>query len=737
VGEEWVAFGIINSKMWTKGPIKNIDIVFIEDLYREIEKSKNLFFIRLSKCYYNSLDDIFKELRGKKETKCKDGIILYLSSEKLGEKYLEYNFKTGNRVFQRTIIYSGSFNAKEMISPIIGNIYEILDFNRSIHFLSNKALAEKIAEKGANVLKKLGAKINPLFERFGEGGIFAVEVEKNEKLSKYLWDKEDVRERIPSYFNRPIQRKMKKLEETLRRAKEFPIYYKEEGHWGERGTTIEKEMKEVLTKMSTNYGTLYLPCPPPFPSGKDSVLNTKRIKTSSGAVIRKVSPIAITSQTLYDYPNKSKNAQIIKMAFLHRYGTYKHENKDFGEIDVHLLEPILVVEYIDEEEIPFEVITSQKREGSKEERYKVFLIEKPKEPENKETACKNKKKINVKYKGKTGFIGRYDTNNLGSLETLGGVSIETSGESRVEIDLERGEAREKESQARLEVKEHHYKLSEDILNWVLHRTKPSAPTQTPPAPLAILQVLRDVAKGYVPKNEKNREITEDYLNLLERRYYLTYHLLYDWSKKLIKSINAKYQSLPKDLEGVKLLEKKVKEKLIGKEDLLDKANTLCFKMGEGEQFTVAIDFDKDSLKKLQYSWGEKISVQGITPLKINLPIWYMINEREYLLLFPKNHEEKIERMGEIKSVNIVVDYKEELKSKINGKLEVNLELEIVSIEFEFCDGTRISSRSKMMGLGEVEKIKNKIEIWYDLEEVTEKLKNTAKSLMEERTGRRR
>jgi hypothetical protein len=714
--------------MSAKGPLKNFEIVFLEDLYREIEENNNLFFIRLSECYYKPLDGIFNELRGKKRATCTDGMILYLSSEKFSEGYLQYYLKKENGAIPKTIIQSGSFNEREMFSPIIFNLYETLDFNRSIHFSSNKALAEKIAEKGTDVLKKLGVKTSSLFEKFGEGDIFAVEVEKNEKLSKYLWDKKDVREGTPSYFNRPSQRKMKKLERALRIATKSPIYYREEGHWGERRTTIEEEMYKTLKKMNTDSGTLYLPFPLPFSTGKDSIFNTKRIKTSSGVVIRKVSPIAITSQILYDYPKKGKNSQIVKAAFLHRYGTYKHENKRFGDIDVHLLEPILIAEYINEEEIPFEVITSQKQEGSKDERYKVFLIEKPKELENKETTCKNKKKINVKYKGKIDFIGRYDTNNLGPLEILGGISIETPGESRIEIDLERGEAKE-ESQARLEVKEHHYKLSEDILNWVFYRTKPSAPTQTPPAPLVVLQVLRDVARGYVPKNEKNKEIPEDYLNLLERRYYRTYHLLYDWSKKLIKSINTKYQSLPKELEGVKLLEKKVREKLVEKEEFLDRVNTLCVKTGGGEKFTITIDFDKDNLKKLQYSWGEKISVQGITPLKINLPIWYIINGREYLLLFPKNDEEKLERMDEIRSINIVLNYKEELKSKINRKVEVNLELDILAIEFEFCDGTRISSRSKTMALGEVDRIKNKIEIWYDPEEVTEKLKNLANSLM--------
>jgi hypothetical protein len=729
--------------MGTKDPPKNFDIVFLEDLYKEIEENKNIFFIRLSECYYNPLDGIFNELRRKNRTTCTDGMILYLSSEKLGEAYLQYYYKRENRTFQKTIIYSGSFNAKEMISPItdkIDNLYRTLDFNRSIHFSSNKALAEKIAESGTNVLQKLGVKINSLFEKFGRGSLFAVEVDKNEKLSRYLWDKEEVRGSIPSYFNRPSQRKIKKLERTLIRALEFPIYYEEKEYWGKREEfTIEKEVDKIVRELKTDSGALYLPCPPSFSSGKDSVFNTKRIKTSSEALIRRVSPIAITSQRFYGYPNKSKNAKIVKVAFLHRYGTYKHENKDLGEIDVHLLEPILIAEYIDVEAIPFEIITSQKKKGSKDERYKVFLIEKTKELENKETTCENKKKINVKYKGEINLIGRYDIDSRRNLEKelLGSISIETSGKSIIEIDLERGEAREEESQARLEVKENHYSLSEDILNWVLYRTSPSAPTQTPPAPFVILQVLRDVAKGYVPKHEKNKEITEDYLELIERRYYRTYHLLYDWSKRVIKSINTKYQSLTKEFEGVKLLEKKVREKLIGKEEFLDRVSTLCVKAGEGEQFTITIDFDKDNLKKLQYSWGEKIKLLGITPLKINLPIWYIIDGRDYLLLFPKSEEEKLKRLDEIKSINIIVGYKEELKSKINGKLEVNLELDIVSIEFEFCDGTRISSRSKMMLLGDVDKIQNEIEIWYNPEDVTEKLKNLAKSLMEERVRRSR
>jgi len=727
-----VAPGIINSEMGAKGPLKNFDIVFLEDLYREIEENKNLFFIRLSECYYKPLDGIFSELRGKKGEECSDGVIIYLSSEKSGEVYLQYNFKREDGISEEVMFSDES----ETLSPIADSLYYILDFNRSIHFSSNKALVEKIEKKATEVLKKLGVETGSLFEKLGKGGTFSVEVEKNHKLSKYLWDKEEARERIPSYFNRPGQRKMKKLEEALRKAAKIPIYLTERGPWGKTHTTIEEEMREKLTKMNTDSGALYLPLPLSFSAGKDSVFNTKkRIKTSSGVLIRKLSPIAITSETFYGYPNNSKNAQIVKMAFLHRYGVYRHEEKGFGDVDVHLLEPILIVEYTGGEEMPFEVITSQKREGSKDEKYKVFLIEKPKGLEENTEECKNKKKIKVKYKGKIDLIGRYDTDNRGILELLGGVRIETSGSSVVEIDLEKGEAREKESQYWLEVKENQYKLSEDILNWALYQTKPSALVQTPPAPLAILQVLRDVAKGYIPEEKENKEIPEEYLESLRRRYYWIYHLFYDWSRKIIKSINTDSRKLPKELEGVKLLEKKVKEKLKRKEELLDRANTLCISYGEGEKFTININFD--NLKRLQYSWGEKISLQGITPLNINLPIWYIIDGREYLLLFPKSDGEKLERMSEIKSINIAVDYKEELKSKANMKVETNRELDIVSIEFEFCDGTRISSRSRLIVLEEVDMIRNKIEIWYDPKEVTEKLKNLAKSLMEERVRRRR
>jgi len=711
---------------------KGFDIVFLEDLYKEIEENKNLFFIRLSECYYSPLDGIFSELRGRKGEECSDRVILYLSSEKSGEVYLQYNFKRENGISEETM-FSGSSDESETLSPIADSLYYILDFNRSIHFSSNKAFVEKIEEKATEVLQKLGAETGYLFEKSGKGNLFSVEVEKNHKLSKYLWNKEEVRERIPSYFNRPGQRKMKKLEEALRKATKIPIYLTERGPWGKTHTTIEEEIRETLTKMNTDSGALYLPLPFSFSSGKDSVFNTKRIKTSSGTLIRKVSPIAITSRRFYGYPNKIKNAKISKVAFLHRYGTYKHENKDLGEIDVHLLEPIIIAEYMGEEAIPFEIITYQKRKGSNDERYKVFLIEKTEGLENKEATFENKKKISVKYKGEIKLIGRYDMDGRRSLEKelLGAISIETYGKSVIEIDPKRGEAREKESQEKLEVKENHYSLSEDILSWVLYRTRPSAPTQTPPAPLVILQVLRDVAKGYVPKHEKNKEITEHYLELIERRYYRIYHLLYDWSKRVIKSINTKYQSLPKEFREVKLLEKKVREKLTGKEEFLDKVNTLCVKMGEGEQITITIDLDKDNLKKLQYSWGEKIEILGATPLKINLPIWYIIDGRDYLLLFPKSEEEKLKRMDEIKSINIIADYKEELKSKINGKVEVKLELDIVAIEVEFCDGTRVSSRSKMMFLGEIDKIGNNIEIWYDPEEVKEKLKRLAKSLMEE------
>ena len=717
--------------MSAKGPLKNFDIVFLEDLYKEIEENDNLFFIRLSECYYKPLDGIFNELRGKNRKECSDGVILYLSSEKSGEVYLQYNFKRKDGISEEVMFSDKS----ETFSSIADSLYYILDFNRSIHFSSRKTLVEKMEEKGTEVLQKLGVETKSLFEKYGKGNIFSVEVEKNHKLSKYLWDKEEARERIPSYFNRPGQRKMKKLEEALRKAAKIPIYLTERGPWGKTHTTIEEEMRETLTKMNTDSGALYLPLPFSFSAGKDSVFNTKkRIKTSSGVLIRKLSPIAITSQTFYGYPNKSKNAQIVKMAFLHRYGVYRHEDRDFGDIDVHLLEPILIVEYAGGEEMPFEVITSQKREGSKDEKYKVFLIEKPKGLEENTEECKNKKKIKVKYKGKIDLIGRYDTDNRGVLEILGGLRIETSGSSIVEIDLEKGEAREEESQYWLEAKENHYKLSEDILNWALYRTKPSAPVQTPPAPLAILQVLRDVAKGYIPEEKENKEIPEEYLESLRRRYYWIYHLFYDWSRKVIKSINMDSHKLPKELEGVKFLEKKVKEKLRRKEELLDRANTLCISYGEGEKFTININFE--NLKRLQYSWGEKISLQGITPLNINLPIWYIIDGREYLLLFPKSDEEKLKRMSEIKSINIAVDYKEELKSKVNMKVETNRELDIVSTEFEFCDGTKISSRSRLIVLNEVDKIRNRIEIWYNQEEVTEKLKNLAKSLMGTRARRR-
>jgi hypothetical protein len=727
-GEERVEPGIINSEMSAKGPLKNFDIVFLEDLYKEIEENKNLFFIRLSKCYYKPLDGIFNELRGKKEKEFSDGVIIYLSSEKSGEVYLQYNFKREDGISEEVMFSDES----ETFSPIADSLYYILDFNRSIHFSSSKALVEKAEKKATEVLQKLGVERGPLFEKFGKGGIFSVEVEKNHKLSKYLWDKEEAKERIPSYFNRPGQRKMKKLEEAIRKAARIPIYLTERGPWGKTHTTIEEEMRETLTKMNTDSGALYLPLPLSFSAGKDSVFNTKkRIKTSSGVLIRKLSPIAITSETFYGYPNKSKNAQIVKMAFLHRYGVYRHEDREIGNIDVHLLEPILIVEYTGGEEMPFEVITSQKREGSNE-KYKVFLIEKPKGLEENTEECKNKKKIKVKYKGKIDLSGRYDTDKRGALEvTPISVNIEVSGESNIYIDLEKGEAIEKESEYWLKVNEKNYNLSNHILNWALYGTEPSALPQTPPALLVILQVLRDVAKGYIPEEMGNEKIPEEYIESLRRRYYWIYHLFYDWSRKIIKSINTDSHKLPKELEGVKLLEKKVKEKLKRKEELLDRANTLCISYGEGEKFTININFDNP--KRLQYSWGEKISLQGITPLNINLPIWYIIDGREYLLLFPKSDEEKIERMSEIKSINIAVDYREELKSKENKKVETNRELDIVSIEFEFCDGTRVSSRSRLAVLEEVDKIRNNIGIWYDPEEVTEKLKNLAKSLMEERT----
>ena len=718
--------------MSAKGPLKNFDIVFLEDLYKEIEDNKNLFFIRLSECYYKPLDGIFNELRGKKKKECSDGVILYLSSEKSGEVYLQYNFKREDGISEEVMFGDES----EDLSLIADSLYYILDFNRSIHFSSNKNLVEKTEKKATEVLQKLGVEKGSLFEKFDKGGTFSVEVEKNHKLSKYLWDKEEARERIPSYFNRPGQRKMKKLEEALKKAARIPIYLTERGPWGETHTTIEEEMEETLTKMNTDSGALYLPLPLSFSAGKDSVFNTKkRIKTSSGVLIRKLSPIAITSQTFYGYPNKSKNAQIVKMAFLHRYGVYRHEDRDIGNIDVHLLEPILIVEYTGGEEMPFEVITSQKLEGSKEERYKVFLIEKLKELEENTEECKNKKKIKVDYREKIYLSDRDDTDKRGALEVIPiGVNLEISGKSNIDINLEKGEAIEEESKYWLKINEENLNLSNHILKWALYGTKPSAFSQTPPKLLVILQVLRDVAKGYIPEEKENKEIPEEYLESLRRRYYWIYHLFYDWSRKIIKSINTNSHKLPKELEGVKLLEKKVKEKLKRKEELLDRANTLCISHGEGEKFTININFD--NLKRFQYSWGEKISLQGITPLNINLPIWYIISGREYLLLFPKSDEEKLKRMSEIKSINIAVDYKEELKSKANMKVETNRELDIVYIEFEFCDGTKISSRSRLIVLEEVDKIRNNIGIWYDSEEVTEKLKNLVKSLMEERTKKR-
>jgi hypothetical protein len=725
--------GIIKGDMSAKGPLKNFEIVFLEDLYEEMEKNKNLFFIRLSECYYKPLYGIFNELRGRKGEECSDGVIIYLSSEKSGEVYLQYNFKREDGISEEVMFSDES----EALSHIADSLYYILDFNRSIHFSSSKALIEKAEKKATEVLQKLGVDTGSLFEKFDKGGIFSVEVEKNHKLSKYLWDKEEARERIPSYFNRPGQRKMKKLEEALRKATKIPIYLTERGPWGKTHTTIEEEMKEKLTKMNTDSGALCLPLPFSFSAGKDSVFNTKkRIKTSSGVLIRKLSPIAITSETFYGYPNKTKNAQIVKMAFLHRYGVYRHEDRDIGNIDVHLLEPIIIVEYTGGEETPFEVITSQKQEGSKDERYKVFLIEKPKELEENAEDCENRKEINVKYKGKISLIGTYDTGKRGALEIIpGGINIETSGESNIDINLENGEAIEKESKYRLEVKEENqYRLSKDILDWILYRTRPSSLFKEPPAPLVILQVLRDVAKGYIPEEKENKEIPEEYLESLRRRYYWIYHLFYDWLRKIIKSINTDSHKLPKELEGVKFLEKVIKDKLRRKEELLDRANTLCINYEEGEKFTININFE--NLKRLQYSWGEKISLQGITPLNINLPIWYIISGREYLLLFPKSDEEKLERMSEIKSINIAVEYKEELKSKVNMKLETNRELDIVSIEFEFCDGTRISSRSRLAVLEEVDKIQNNIGIWYNSEEVTEKLKNLVKSLMKERTRKR-
>jgi len=307
--------------------------------------------------------------------------------------------------------------------------------------------------------------------------------------------------------------------------------------------------------------------------------------------------------------------------------------------------------------------------------------------------------------------------------------------SNIDVNLEKREAIEKESKYWLKVTEENLNLSNVILNWALYGTKPSAFSRTPPASLVILQVLRDIAKGYIPKEKENRDIPEEYLESLRRRYYWIYHLFYDWSIKIIKSINIDSHKLPKELEGVKLLEKKVKDKLKRKEELLDRASTLCINYGEGEKFTININFE--NLKRLQYSWGEKISLKGITPLNINLPIWYIIDGRDYLLLFPKSEEEKLKRLDEIKSINIMADYKEELKSKTNGKVEVDLELDIVSIEFELCDGTKISSRANLIVLEEVNKIQNKIEIWYDSEEVEEKLKKLVKSLIEERARRHR
>jgi hypothetical protein len=730
--------GIIKGDMSTKGPLKNFEIVFLEDLYEEMEKNKNLFFIRLSECYYKPLDGIFNELRGKNREECSDGVMIYLSSEKSGEVYLQYNFKREDGISEE-VMFSDE-DESETFSPIADSLYYILDFNRSIHFSSSKALIEKAEKKATEVLQKLGVERGPLFEKFDKGGIFSVEVEKNHKLSKYLWNKEEARERIPSYFNRPGQRKMKKLEEALRKATKIPIYLTERGPWGKTHTTIEEEMREILIKMNTNSGALHLPLPFSFSAGKDSVFNTKkRIKTSSGVLIRKLSPIAITSETFYGYPNKTKNAQIVKMAFLHRYGVYRHEDRDIGNIDVHLLEPILIVEYTGGEEMPFEVITSQKREGSKDERHKVFLIEIPKKPEENAEGCENRKEINVKYKGKISLIGTYDTGKRGALEIIpGGINIETSGESNIDIDLKKGEAREKESEYRLEVKEENqYRLSKDILDWILYRTRPSSLSKEPPAPLVILQVLRDLARGYIPEHEKNKEIPEYYRERLGRRYYQIYHLIYDWSKKVIKSINTKYQSLPKEFEGVKLLEKKIRERLTGREGLLERAKSLCMKTKEGEQLTINVDLEKENMKKLDYSWGKEVSLVGIMPLNIRLPIGYFINEREYLLLFPRDDEEELKRMDKVRSINIVIRYEEELKSIRNERVEINLELEAPAIEFEFCDGTKISGRSYMEALGEVDKIQNKIEIWYDPEELTEKLKNLAKSLMEERVRRRR
>jgi len=719
--------------MSTKGSMKDFDIVFLEDLYREMEENENLFFIRLSECYCNPLEKIFKDLRRKNWQACIDGIIIYMSSEKFNEVYLGYNFKGGRGVISKPMIYSGSFNASNLFSIEERDLYENLDFNRSIHFSSNRVLAEKMVERGKEVLQKLGAKPDPLFENLGEGSIFSVEVEKNKNLSKYLWDKEKVKESIPSYFNKPSQRKIKGLEKVLKMAMDSLIYYTEEGN--KKKTTIRsEEVKKIYS------GSLYLPLPLAFSPGEDSIFNTKRIKTNKGLLIRKISPIAITSESFYGYPKKGEKAQILKMAFLHRYGVYRHKNEELGEIDVHMLEPILIAEYTGGDSIPFEVITSQKQEGSGDEKYEVFLIEKLGELENKEEDCKNKKKINVEYEGEINLIGRYDTSTVKSLEKdlLGGLSIKTSGLSVIEIDLERGEAKEKESKSWVEVKEYHYSLSKDILDWALYRTKTSALIKTPPAPLVILQILRDTAKGCLPEHEKNKEIPESYLEGIRQKYELIYHLLYNWSIKLIKSINTDHQKLPKELEGVKLLEKLVRDRLIGKEEILDKTKDLCIKIGEeGEPLKITIDFEKENMKKLNYSWGEKISIQGITPLKIRLPIWYIIDEKEYLLLFPKNNEEKLKRLGEIRSINTLFKYRENLKSKNSYKIEIIKELDLVAIEFEFCDGTKVSGRSNTIGLKEVSKIREEVEIWYDQDKVTEKLNDMARSLVGSSVRRRR
>ncbi len=711
--------------MSEKGPLKNFDIVFLEDLYKKIERNKNLFFIRLSECYCDPLlDEIFKELEGRRWKACTEDTIIYLSSERLREVYLQYNFKKG----EERVIYSGTFKASQMISPIIDNLYNILDFNRSIHFSSNKALVEKIEEKGTEVLQKLGVETKDLFEKSGRGNIFSFEVEKNDKISKYLWNKEEVRESVPSYFNIPSRGKMKKLEMILKEAMKQPIYLKEPERWGKVRTRIGEEMEEIQEKMNKNSGALYLPFPFPFSPGKDSIFYTKRIKADNGILIRKLSPIAITSETFYGYPNKSKKAQIVKMAFLHRYGVYRHENKDFGDIDIHLLEPILIVEYTDIEDIPFEVITSQEQEGSKDERYRVFLIETPKKFEGKENTkgCENKKKVGIKYRG---FLNIWNGSSIG---------IETSGESTIEIDPEKGEAKKEDNQSTIWVGE---QISERILNWVLHETKPPEPSQKPPkppSPLVIIQVLREVAEGYIPEQEKNKEIPKDYLEGVRRRYYQIYYLFYDWLKKIIRSIDADSHELPKEVEGVKVLAKMVKQRLKGKEEFLERVSNLCIKMGKGEQLTITVDFEKDNLRKLDYSWGEKASLVGITPLKIDLPIGHIIGGKEYLLLFPKSDEEKLRKMDEVRSINIVIRYIEKIESRNNEKVEINVELEILSIELEFCDGTKISGRSNKMTalLKEENKLTSRIEIRYNPEEVTEKLKNLVKSLMEERARRR-